>query len=274
MKNKTLKLIIVLAVAAAIVAGAAFFYQKGYRLSLISGVYKNGSVKIISSADGVDVYVDGKKKVSAAAAGQTLTIGGLKPGRHSVLAAKEGYWPWQKNLTVESEATTEARTLFVPTEPQGKILFSPQDSSIGNTPEELAKRGKILKDILLSQNSLEKTKIGVSLFSDEARQNLSAEWLGPETPPYFICGDAGSCQKITPVFNSKFQIKTFDFYPGRNDVAIVAVEDGVYALEIDGRGGRMLQPIYKGNNPMALAAGDEPLVYILDDNFLLEINLR
>ena len=43
-------------------------------------------------------------------------------------------------------------------------------------------------------------------------------------------------------------IKRFDYYPGRGDVWIVLTSGGIYAVEVDPRSGRNIQPIYEGLN--------------------------
>ena len=90
--------------------------------------------------------------------------------------------------------------------------------------------------------------------------------------PYFLFNEE---KKETPIkiFTSRFLVKQVDFYPGRRDVIIVAIRDGVYAMEIDGRGGRMIHPIYKGKNPdFALIKGNRS-IYILDEGNLFYVKL-
>ena len=75
------------------------------------------------------------------------------------------------------------------------------------------------------------------------------------------------------MLNSKTLIRNAAFYPNRNDVVIVAVQNGIFALEIDGRGGRSLQPLYKGKNPTFTTYEKESAVYILDEDTLIKIRL-
>lgn len=75
------------------------------------------------------------------------------------------------------------------------------------------------------------------------------------------------------VFRSKFPIINIDFFPGRRDVIIAALSNGIYALELDRRGGQNLQPIYKGKNPDFAAFPGQKKVYILDDGNLISVEL-
>ena len=53
----------------------------------------------------------------------------------------------------------------------------------------------------------------------------------------------------------------------------MAIDNGVYALELDGRGGRMLQPIYKGKQPTFAAFPADKKIYILDDGNLMSLEI-
>jgi hypothetical protein len=96
-------------------------------------------------------------------------------------------------------------------------------------------------------------------------QNVWIEWL-TETPlPYYLT------EKKELVFQTKSFIKNSAFFPGRDDIIIVAIENGVFALEIDGRGTRNFQPIYKGKSPVFTRLGDN--IYVLDQGKLSKIEL-
>src|SRR3989344_1667964 len=62
-------------------------------------------------------------------------------------------------------------------------------------------------------------------------------------------------------------------FPKRRDVLIAAFDNGVWAVELDGHGGRGSYPIYKGKEPdFALLAGDDVL-YVLGDGNLIRVSL-
>ena len=96
-------------------------------------------------------------------------------------------------------------------------------------------------------------------------QNLWVQWLAETPLPYYLT------EKKELVFKTKSLLKNAAFFPGRDDIIIVAIENGVFALEIDGRGTRNFQPIYKGKSPVFARLGDN--LYILDQGALSEIEL-
>lgn len=90
--------------------------------------------------------------------------------------------------------------------------------------------------------------------------------------PYFMYNE----KKIIPplkIMDSRFIISNIDFFPGRRDVIIASISNGVYAAELDGRGGRLFQPIYKGKHPDFAIFKGEKIIYILDDGNLLRVEL-
>lgn len=92
------------------------------------------------------------------------------------------------------------------------------------------------------------------------------------TLPYFLFGVKNLIFPVK-IFDSRFEIKNIDFFPGRRDVIIVAIKDAVYAMELDGRNGRMIQPIYKGKDPTFAIFYRDKKIYVLDDGNLSYIEL-
>lgn len=91
--------------------------------------------------------------------------------------------------------------------------------------------------------------------------------------PYFVYGEKNIKMPLK-ILNSKFPILNIDFFPERRDAIIAAINNGVFAIELDGRGGRIIQPIYKGKNPNFGIFKGEKTVYVLDEGNLSEIKLQ
>lgn len=268
-----------------IAAPVAAMYSAGYRFSPISGFYKTGGIYVSSPLSGSRIFINNKEEAKTGLLEEGALLQNLKPGKYTVLAAKEGYWPWQKRLFVREQAVTEAKALLVTKEPAGKLLFSAEDMAQGKIWQS-KEYSQIYKDLLvLEKLSIEKatttektTSNGKqTLTIDQSRATLSVNWNdGSQNAPYFFCSDEETkeCPEETTVLESKFPIKGADFYPGRDDAMIISVESGVYAIEIDGRGGRMLQPVYKGKNPISIMYPGDTLIYILDENSLFQLSLE
>lgn len=78
--------------------------------------------------------------------------------------------------------------------------------------------------------------------------------------------------KNTPeiILNFEEEIRSSDFYKNRDDVIIVAVLNGVFALEINSDSTPNFQPIYKGQQP-TFVKKDDKILYIKDINLLMEV---
>ncbi|MFH1979419.1 MAG: hypothetical protein ABII97_03490 [Patescibacteria group bacterium] len=112
-----------------------------------------------------------------------------------------------------------------------------------------------------------------------ATNEVFADWLDEySSPPHYMCDpsivNTDSCNLPIQIFKGSFGIKKLDFYPKRKDVVIISVGNGVYALEIDGRGGRLAYPIYKGKEPFFANFGTENYIFVLDEGSLIKIYLE
>lgn len=240
------------------------FYTLGYRLGADLRFYKTGGLYVSSPVAGSKIFINNKERKETNLWQSGLFLQSLKPVKYSILVAKDGFWPWQKNLIVKEQSVTEARAMLIPKEPKGEIISN----------EEIFTSLKTLKENLstttnerFSSNQREK------IWWNSADNEVWIKWLGlKESLPYFFCDDL-SCAEEKMILRSVFPIRNVDFYPNRKDIIVLAVQNSIYALEIDGRGGRMLHPIYKGKEPIFIIPKNESLIYILDEDNLIKIKL-
>jgi hypothetical protein len=101
------------------------------------------------------------------------------------------------------------------------------------------------------------------------------EWLGDKTAvPYYLC-DTKPCEStVYLISNFAFPVKNAEFFPGRRDLLIAAVQNAVFALELDKRGGQLSRPIYKGKDPTFTVFPGEKKAYVLDEGVLIAVNLE
>lgn len=265
------RLILILSVIAfLVVVPVVLFYTSGYRLNSKFQLIKTGGLYVSSPVSGSQIFINQKLEKETNIIQGGLFMQSLKPGAYHVLIAKDGYWPWAKELEVKERYVAEARALLLPREPEGELLTKEKSSSLEKTQYD-----EILA-LLKKAGSLSSTTTEVAILENHDRQRILwkpqknevwAEWLKDDPLPYYF-----EDEKVL-VIRSQFNIRNADFYPGRNDVLIIAVQNGVFAIEIDGRGGRILQPIYKGKEPIFATYKNESAVYILDEDALIKIRL-
>jgi len=95
---------------------------------------------------------------------------------------------------------------------------------------------------------------------------LKASWLENTIYPYYF-------SKPEEILVQNKKIRDFEFYPGRGDALIVSYDNGVWTLEIDARGGRIIQPIYKGKEPEFGIPSGQDGIYVLDAGNLIGVKL-
>ncbi len=103
--------------------------------------------------------------------------------------------------------------------------------------------------------------------------NIILYWTDDfESIPYYYCGGAERvCEnKITLDWNQ--DIKKFEYLPGREDIWMVLVSDGIFAVEVDGRTQRNIQKIVEGKN-LDFRLTDNDSLIIKEGSKYFEINL-
>ncbi len=113
--NKQLLISVVIFVCLVIATVGVVLYGKGYRFGLGEGKIElkgTGLLVTKSLPDGAQVLIDGKLKT---ATDNTIN---LPPGEYSVKIYKEGYFPWEKRIRIQTEVVTRAEALLIPTAPK------------------------------------------------------------------------------------------------------------------------------------------------------------
>jgi hypothetical protein len=88
--------------------------------------------------------------------------------------------------------------------------------------------------------------------------NIYARWLkDEEMPPFYLCihgmNDDVDEEAVSVVCAEEISLDWEDvivhytFYPDRDDVLLVQVPTGIYAVELDNRSERNIQPVYEGD---------------------------
>ncbi len=93
----------------------AIIYGKGYRIDLTGkGSFLKGTGLLVttSSPDGAQVFINGHLTT---ATDNTIN---LPPGNYQVKIFKDGYFPWEKTITVQEEVVSKAEATLFPTTPK------------------------------------------------------------------------------------------------------------------------------------------------------------
>lgn len=287
------------------------FYESGYRLGDNFKLVKTGGVYIYSPESGSAIYLNGDKIEETGFFLKDFFVDDLKPGKYSVLISKEGFWPWSKNVIIKEGMVAEAIAFLIPKDPKGEVIpknlesASSDKNQTGNqslkttkkpavNPEyleilslfeaEVAAKEKPVKVVKIATNATStESEIEENLYEEisprgkvglwrEGNQ-VFAKWLkSNRSLPYYFCeGNNENCRETVVIFNSNAAVKSLGFYPGRDDVAVIAVENGIFAIEIDQRKIQNFQPVYKGVDPYFIIDGGA--FYVKDKEAIIKINI-
>jgi hypothetical protein len=81
--------------------------------------------------------------------------------------------------------------------------------------------------------------------------NIILNWINGESVPYYYCTSPDECRDQI-IMDWDDDILRFDFFPSRNDVFVILVDNGIYAAEVDDRSQRNIQPVYLQNEKSIL----------------------
>ncbi len=77
------------------------------------------------------------------------------------------------------------------------------------------------------------------------------------------------CKPTIPIDRKGQAISSFDYYPGSIDFVVIALEDGVYVVEVDDRSWQNVQPLIMGKDlHMHVENGS---IYVYDGNLIYQI---
>ncbi len=99
---------------------------------------------------------------------------------------------------------------------------------------------------------------------------LSAIWLGAtSTLPHFFCAEA--CRPKIEILRTP-GIGNISFLNNRNDVLIVTIPNGIFAIDLDLRDTQNFQPIHQESGS-SFVVNDENTIYILDSRDIFAVGL-
>lgn len=253
-------------------------YTTGYFLDSNFNLIKTGGIYIASPVSGSQIFINEQLEKETNILQNSVFTQNLKAKNYSVLVAKDGYSPWRKELEVKPQYVTEARAFLLPEDysESATILMRDNLTPLGVSDYDdvlqILKHDKRFGEVIASTTppSIERFALHdkLRLWRYSGENKIRIEWLDKETPkPYYLE------ESKQLVLDSPQEIRSMDFYPRRSDVIIVARENGIFAIEIDERGGRNIQTIYKGKNPIFTTYGTGAEIYVLDEDILMKIKL-
>lgn len=260
------------------------FYSAGYKFDPTFGLTIRGGIYVFTPEPGTSVFVSNEFKGTTGFLNDEVFLNDVKPGSYLVLATNEAFWPWAKFVSVSRGEVEALHPLLVP-----KVIES---VSIKRT-DPVFREISILfvAKATTTQATTTPTTTSIRRQTKIWRDNtrVYAQWQGnEESAPKYLCSPVDEapeailptvqdeieirrCGEPILVFDSSVPIRSADFFPSRNDAIILALDNGVYAVEIDKREPQNFYPLFRGTSPdFRISRGD---VYVKDDESLVRLNL-
>ena len=263
---------------------------------------QRGGIYVSVDKVGADILIDWLPHHTTGFLSRTYLEQNAEIGEHEIEVRHKEYKTWYRRVEVEAQTVTPLYPFLVPEEYETRVLASTSTVEVSASSTEdillfdeynrIARLFDITKtatstkevrqlDTLLVDSIVEKTATASPLYAtpDEIPPysqlaeddiviwydgyTLYAYWDDDEWLPARFC-NTHSCVNPMPVLTSNERITHVDFYPGRDDVILYTLSDGLYVAEIDKRPWPVNERIFYGegidfrieNNNLYVKDGD------------------
>lgn len=233
-------------------------YEKGYRFDGIR-IAKPATVLLSHFPADAELHV-GEQEVDQQPEGGEISLT-LKASTQHLIVSKPGFWPWEKEIALPSGVATRFGVFLLREAPEGTPV--PERDPLRRELEQLFSRATLptREAPIVSDDGK------ASLFVEDGR--IVTRWLAEEEAPQYYCIE-DSCEEHAAL-SFDAELRDLAFLPGRNDVALLAIQNGIFALELDNRGTQNFQPAYRGTRPRFVLK--EGMVYLKDGLAVLSLSL-
>ncbi len=218
-------------------------YSLGYRLGNGFRVGKLGYLALSIPLPETTIYIDESKKIVTTKENEEVKVP-LSPKEHSIIISRQSYYPWKKNLEIQSKKTVSVSPMFVSQNPSGSVITK-------NDPEYW-KIYNLLNKNTYPKKDLPKTDGNISI------------WVENNTVMAKID------EKIIEVIKPEEEVRNLEFYKNAKNAVIFSAGKGIYAIEIDKTGTQNFMPVYVGEKPLFIGA-DKSSIYVLDVGTLMQV---
>lgn len=231
-------------------------YATGYRFSGSFGLIRTGGVFVSVPESGAEAYIDGLMVKQTGIFQRNIFVQNLKPGSHDIKVVKDGFQSWSKQLQVFPKTVTEAHSFLLPEKAvlveipafaadEAGLFSATSTTASSSTKLTSSTQNPEYRKTLALFATTTSPNIKRKLLVKKIGETLHVSWTGsPDSTPYYFCVSE-ICQKEV-IIKPTSRLLSFDFFPGRDDLLIIDLEDGIYLTEIDNRSAQNIQTLLKG----------------------------
>jgi len=228
-------------------------YATGYRIGDALNIVRTGGLYVSVPYSGAQVFIGETIMKETSIFQKNIFVQNLKPGSYDVRVLKDGLQAWSKRLMVFPQTVTEGYAFLFPL----KLVLVEIPEFFMDGTEKIATSTMVSKKNFLrnpeyrtallsfattstASTSEDVLKIKRKLSLENRGGTLYAQWKGgPDSAPHYFCVNQVCKDEI--MIKTKSKVRKFDFFPGRDDLVIVALSDGLYVTEIDDRSQQNIQ---------------------------------
>lgn len=236
-------------------------YVLGYRMQGYR-IIKQGTLTIENLPAESEVYVD--NALRGRFEGNTDIK--LNPGLHDIIISKTGAWPYLEKISIgKSEPSNHPilKPFLISQNPDGKLIGTTEPEYLEAVSLFNKRAVPLVESKLLSPNGL------VSIYVNDGKIFAVNEVEDGQPLPIFL-GDPN--YETLEVFDPVTEVRNLAFYKDRDDVLVIAIQDGVFVLELDPTVVQNLHPVIEGEAP-DFRINEAGKFYAKDGNLLMLINL-
>lgn len=259
-------------------------YATGYRLGNALNLVRTGGLSISVPYSGAEVRIGNLPAKQTSLFQKNIFVQNLRPSTYDISVTKEGSQPWKKKLLVSPQTVTEAHAFLLPNEPvlEAVTEFLPGDSAEASTTKVALSKLKPNPVYVSAQLLFGTSTQNTATTSDALRTKrklaitnengvLHVEWKGNlDSLPYYFCSDQTCKNEVIVRAGSK--ILSFDFFPGRDDLLVVALSDGIFVIDIDDRSDHNIQRLFVAPN-LELRVQNDETIFIKQEKNLFRVSL-
>jgi hypothetical protein len=260
------------------------FYANGYRFGDQYQFRKTGGIYIVIEGEDYVIYLNEKEQDASSIFRRNLFIQNLRPDAYRLKVEKDMYYPWEKKVDVFSEKVADVYPFNLPKEPELIEITkyeNDKNDEASSTKKVLNEEYEYVEDLFATSSARLTHNKEYTATSTEPKEYVSlrrnmlwakndelfVKWTGGEdNAPRYYCSteiSTSSCLLPMSVFRGA-PIKTYDFLSGKDTFVIFSTSAGVYVTEIDGRGGRNIQPLLYGGS-YDFRVGKNEVIYLKKD---------
>ncbi len=226
-----------------VVVPVAVLYATGYRLADLS-LAETGGVYVTVPLSDVTVTLNGEEVGASGLFDRTLYLSDLSPDTYVVQAAREGYYPWTKTVTVQPWVVTDVHALMVPTSlPLREVEVGTDDAATTSVALSVAAfaelRAAFATTTSATSTALD-TQAGMGLYIEQG--DVVVRWQrSVESVPSAFCARPGSCTQEFRVERERDTVLDARFFSGG---VVYRTASGIYFADIDVRLPQLVLPLY------------------------------